>query len=119
MPFLSSALTNSVARGEIGLVGGNDVAARIAHFGIVQDLVVELDGSARPPSPPPEHRRRRIAAGAASATAAASATSAAACRSCRFQRRDALGSDGPVIAGCRCSMEFMPMRQMLNRNVSR
>ena len=38
IPFLSSALTNLVGGGEIGLIGGNDVAARIAILRVVQDV---------------------------------------------------------------------------------
>ncbi len=72
MPFFSSALMNSDCGGEIGLIGGNDVAARIAMLRIVQHLVIEIG--------------RETAASAESATAA-SAGSIAAGRTRRGSRR--------------------------------
>ena len=81
--------------GEIGLVGRDDVAARIAQLGVVQHGVVELGGK-RPCARPP----RRIGASpwAAARRPAASTPAAGVAGRRGFQRRDALRRDGPGIA---------------------
>ena len=85
--------------GEVRLVRRNDVTARIAHFGIVQHGVVQLHGNRADVE---SASAGRVSARGCRAPSAASSTASAARRLWsgrrrRFERRNSLGRDRPVI----------------------